>query len=60
MSRFLDVKQCSNYLNISTHFLYKLVEKKELEHIRLGGKILFDEKRLEAWIDEHTVEARNG
>jgi len=60
MSKFLSVKQCADYLNISTHFIYKLVEKKDLEHIRLGGKILFDESRLEAWIEAHTVEARNG
>lgn len=54
--RFLDVKQCSKFLNISTHFIYKLVEQKQIPHTRLGKKVLFDIKKLEEFIEENSVQ----
>ena len=54
--RFLDVRECSKYLNISIYLLYRLVETKAIPHTRIGRKILFDIKKLERFIEEHSFE----
>lgn len=54
--RFLNVKQCADYLNISIHFVYKLVEEKKMPHTRIGRKIIFDIQKLEHFISENSFE----
>lgn len=54
--RFLSVKECSEYLNVSVHFLYKLTAQKSIPHVKFGRKVVFDLKRLERWIDENSCE----
>jgi len=54
--RFLDVHECSKYLNISTHQVYKMVETRQIPVTRIGRKLLFDLKRLERWIEENSCE----
>ena len=57
--RFLTIKETSEYLNLSTSLLYKLVERKQVPHTRIGRKILFDRQRLERFIDENSFEVQN-
>ena len=57
--RFLTIKETSEYLNLSTSLLYKLVERKQVPHTSIGRKILFDRQRLERFIDENSFEVQN-
>ena len=57
--RFLTLKETSGYLNVSVHLLYRLVETKQIPHTRIGRKILFDIKKLEAFIEENSFEAQD-
>ena len=57
--RFLNVRECSEYLNISTYLLYRMVETKQVPHTRIGRKILFDVKKLERFIDENSFEVQD-
>jgi len=45
-------------LGISKWFLYRLVEEKRIKHVRLGKKILFTEKQIDAIIEKNTVSER--
>lgn len=59
MSRKLhSVQEVSEMLNISTWHLYRLVEERRIEHIRLGKKILFSEKQIDQIIEKNTVQER--
>lgn len=55
--RFLTVKECAEYLNISVHYLYRKVELKQIPHVRLGRAIRFDVKKLEKLIEENSIES---
>ena len=57
--RFLNVRECSEYLNISTYLLYRMVETKQVPHTRIGRKVLFDVKKLERFIDENSFEVQD-
>jgi len=43
---------------ISKWFLYRLCEEKRIAHVRLGGRILFSEKQIDAIIEKNTVSER--
>ena len=57
--RFLSLRETSEYMNLSTSLLYKLVEAKQIPHTRVGRKILFDRQRLERFIDENSHEVQD-
>ena len=51
----LDVKECSDYLNISVSLLRKLVKRKEIPHNRVGIKILFSRNEIDKWIRNNQI-----
>ena len=57
--RFLTLRETAIFINVSTHFLYKLTAKKSIPHIRIGRKILFDTEKLEKFINENSIEIVN-
>lgn len=54
--RLLDVRECSEYLNVSVHLVYKMAETRQIPVTRIGRRLLFDLKRLDAWISENSCE----
>lgn len=51
----LDIREASLYTKLSTSYLYKLVAKKSVPHIRMGYKILFSKNDLDKWLDDKSV-----
>lgn len=52
----LTLKQLAKKLSVHENTLYKLVNKKEIPHKRIGGKaIRFDEQEIENWIKRGEV-----
>lgn len=51
----LDVKELSEYLNISVSLVRKLVRNGELPHNRLGAKILFSKSKIDRWLLDHQI-----
>ena len=49
-SNMLDVKQLSEYLNISTSLIRKLVRKNEIPYNKIGSKILFPKSGVDNWL----------
>ena len=43
------------YLQISRTTLYKLIKKDEIPHMRLGRKLLFRKKDIDAWLETKRV-----
>ncbi len=54
--RLFSVKEASEYLGISIHFLYKLSAQSKIPHVKIGKRLLFDIKRLEELIIQQSVE----
>jgi excisionase family DNA binding protein len=55
--RLLNIEQASAFLGTTTWCMRKLVWEKEIAHIRLGQRILFDIRDLETFITAQKVPA---
>lgn len=54
-SNMFDVKQLSEYLNISISLIRKLVRNKEIPHNRIGVKLLFSKAEIDIWLKDHQI-----
>ena len=58
MERLLTVGEASQVLRISKSGIYGKVATRGIPHVRIGGRVLFSEQRLEEWVKEQAVEER--
>lgn len=54
-SNMLDIKQLSEYLNISVSLIRKLIRKKEIPFNRIGVKLLFSKNEIDKWLNETQI-----
>ena len=48
--KYMSVKEIGSYLGISRPFIYKLLKSKQIPHIRLGKKYLFNIENIEKYL----------
>jgi excisionase family DNA binding protein len=53
-----DLEYAAAYLGISKHTVRALARRRELEHYRVGRRLVFKDAQLRAYLDRHRVEAR--
>ena len=46
----LDIDELARYINISKQTLYKLTANHSIPHSKVGKKLFFDKKSIDAWI----------
>jgi len=56
MKPLLSIKEASELVGLSVPTLYKYILLGTVPHVKLGTRVLFDEDRLAAWVDEHRRE----
>jgi excisionase family DNA binding protein len=49
-NKFLDVQQLTDYIHMSESYVYKMVSKKLIPHIRLGTRTLFKRNQIDNWV----------
>jgi len=47
-----DTDQCCRYLSISKSFLYKLTMYNKITHYRVGKRVYFSKRDVDAWIKD--------
>jgi excisionase family DNA binding protein len=52
----LTPKEASELTRLSVKTLYAKCCRREIPFVKLGGKLLFDQAKLVAWIEKHSVE----
>ena len=60
LRRLITAKEASQYLSLSTETVYRLASLKRLPYLKIGGRVLFDIKALDRWIDKHMVREKEG
>jgi excisionase family DNA binding protein len=55
LRRLITAKEASQYLSLSTDTVYRMASLKKLPYLKIGGRILFDVKVLDHWIDRHII-----
>lgn len=58
-SNMLDIKQLSEYLNISVSLIRKLIRKKEIPYNKIGVKLLFSKNEIDKWLNETQINYEN-
>lgn len=54
----MDAQALSKYMGVSVEFIYKLVQNKEIPHIKRGNRLLLFRKRAtDKWLDSFLVPA---
>ncbi len=58
LRRLITAKEASQYLSLSTDTIYQMASRKKLPYLKIGGRVLFDIKTLDHWIEKHTVKEK--
>jgi len=48
--KFLDVQELTEYIHMSESYVYKMVSKKSIPHIKLGTRTLFERNQIDKWV----------
>ena len=48
--KFLDVQELTEYIHMSESYVYKMVSKKSIPHIKLGTRTLFERNQIDTWV----------
>jgi excisionase family DNA binding protein len=56
MKPLLSIKEASELVGLSVPTLYKYVLLRTVPFVKLGTRVLFDEDRLETYVNEHRRE----
>ena len=49
-NRFLDVQGLTDYIHMSESYVYKMVSKNSIPHIKLGTRTLFERNQIDNWV----------
>jgi excisionase family DNA binding protein len=55
LRRLITAKEASQYLSLSMDTVYRMASLKKLPYLKIGGRVLFDVKALDQWIERHMV-----
>lgn len=55
----ITVKTLSDWIKISSKVIYRLIDKKEIPYIKIGGKYLFDKQQILEWLKLNSVMVSN-
>ena len=48
--RFLNVQELTDYIHMSESYVYKMVSKQLIPHIKLGTRTLFERNQIDNWV----------
>ena len=49
-NKFLDVNGLAEYNHMSESYVYKMVSKQLIPHIKLGTRTLFERNQIDNWV----------
>ena len=55
MDNLLNVPEAARLLRISVSTLYRWVYKKQIQHVKIGSRVLFSEKHILEFLDKSTI-----
>ncbi len=55
LRRLITAKEASQFLSLSKDTVYRMASMKKLPYLKIGGRVLFDVKALDRWIEKHMI-----
>lgn len=59
MSRKLTLREAAEFLRFSPKTLYSWTSQRKIPHLKVQGRLLFDEGELERWLERFSVVAED-
>lgn len=56
METLISIDEVSNKIRLKKSTIYKLICQKKIPYLKIGARVLFDPKKLENWVQNHSVE----
>jgi len=56
LRRLINVREASEYLDLSVNTIYSLVSKRRIPFVKMGRLTKFDLEKIDDWIKENSVE----
>lgn len=53
MKKYLTMKEVSEMLRMAIPTIYAFIREKKIPSYKVGGKRLFDQDEIEAWMKKH-------
>ncbi len=50
--KYLSLSELCAYINLSKSTIYKKTSQREIPHIKSGKKLLFDQARIDQWLEQ--------
>jgi len=57
LPRFISLNDAMRFTSLSRSAIYRLIESGELRRVKAGGKVVFLETELRAWMESRVAEA---
>ena len=55
MSRFWNVNEVAEYLRLSKPSIYRLTSQRQIPHMKIHGKLVFNPEQIREWAESFTV-----
>lgn len=53
-ARYFTVATVATYLGRTPKAIYRLLDRGEIPHIRIGRRVQFDRERIDRWMERHS------
>ena len=58
INEIMSVNEVSSYLKLTKSTIYKLTQKDELPHSKLGKQLRFRKSKVDSWIEQRERQAK--
>jgi excisionase family DNA binding protein len=58
MNQRMTITEAAQFLRLSPKTIYSWTSQRKIPHLKVGGRLLFDEAELTKWLEQFKVAAR--
>lgn len=55
MKELLTIKELAGYIKLSVPTVYRLTSTRKIPHIKVGGKLVFEQEKIDSWLDSRAI-----
>lgn len=52
----MNINEAAEYLGFAVHTLYGWTSQKRIPHVKIGGRVRFDKRKLDQWLEQFETE----
>jgi len=56
MKQYIDIDELAGLIHVSKSQIYMMTSTRQIPHLKVGRRVLFDPEQIERWLAEKRVE----